>query len=472
MTVSRKIVPGPATAALAVLALVFAVYGRGLFYSFVYDDRWTIVENVAVQRPTNLARFFLDRDTVAVPATGMGRTIYRPLPTLTFALDRALGARAPWRFRLANLLLHVTNGVLLWGLFRSLGLSFGASLAGSAAFLLHPAQVESVQWVTQRSNLMCLAGLLTALHFHRRGSAWSLAGLALALLSKETAVVAIALWPLFLWLEGPRIPPFQKGSARARWLAAGGLVAAYLLLRGTVIGGFAQRDFRGGGLDRRPPARDPFPLGIRKNSGLASGPSGQPTSIHRGSLDEPLDVGGARDRDRHRLGLVLFVASPSARLFLGGVGAADAPSGFGPCADGHLRGGTLSLRAPRRRGGRGGPFVGSFRRGGPAGPGLGARRLGGGVGSLGGAFLGAGGGLAGRTIALDFDGQPGPRTRLFVAVPGPGAGGKGPIPRSRGGIPSRFARRSYPRSRRGGADQFIGPSTSGRGSRGRPCLGR
>ena len=246
MTVSRKIVPGPATAALAVLALVFAVYGRGLFYSFVYDDRWTIVENAAVQRPTNLARFFLDRDTVAVPATGMGRTIYRPLPTLTFALDRALGARAPWRFRLANLLLHVTNGVLLWGLFRSLGLSFGASLAGSAAFLLHPAQVESVQWVTQRSNLMCLAGLLTALHFHRRGSAWSLAGLALALLSKETAVVAIALWPLFLWLEGPRIPPFQKGSARVRWLAAGGLVAAYLLLRGTVIGGFAQRDFRGG----------------------------------------------------------------------------------------------------------------------------------------------------------------------------------------------------------------------------------
>ncbi|HMX43550.1 MAG TPA: hypothetical protein PKB12_07540, partial [Elusimicrobiota bacterium] len=102
MTVSRKIVPGPATAALAVLALVFAVYGRGLFYSFVYDDRWTIVENVAVQRPTNLARFFLDRDTVAVPATGMGRTIYRPLPTLTFSLDRALGARAPWRFRLAN----------------------------------------------------------------------------------------------------------------------------------------------------------------------------------------------------------------------------------------------------------------------------------------------------------------------------------------------------------------------------------
>ena len=230
--------------------------------------------------------------------------------------------------------------------------------------------------------------------------------------------------------------------------------------------------FPRGGLDRRPPARDPFPLGIRKNSGLASGPSGQPTSIHRGSLDEPLDVGGARDRDRHRLGLVLFVASPSARLFLGGVGAADAPSGFGPCADGHLRGGTLSLRAPRRRGGRGGPFVGSFRRGGPAGPGLGARRLGGGVGSLGGAFLGAGGGLAGRTIALDFDGQPGPRTRLFVAVPSPGAGGKGPIPRSRGGIPSRFARRSYPRSRRGGADQFIGPSTSGRGSRGRPCLGR
>ncbi|MBL0350271.1 MAG: hypothetical protein IPP68_07850 [Elusimicrobia bacterium] len=246
MTVLRKFHRETA-AALGCLALVFAVYGRGLFYSFVYDDRWTVVENNAVQQPTPLARFFLDRNTVAAPATGMGDSIYRPLPTLTFALDRALGARDPWRFRLENVLLHALNGFLLWLLFRSVGFSFGASLAGSAAFLLHPAQVETVQWVTQRSNLLCLGGLLGSVWALRRRSPWSLVGLAVALLSKETAVMALCLWPLFLRVYCPEEKFWESGPARVRVLAGATLVAAYLFLRSAVVGSFAQREFRGGG---------------------------------------------------------------------------------------------------------------------------------------------------------------------------------------------------------------------------------
>lgn len=246
MTVSRKLNRETA-AALGLLALVFAVYGRGLFYPFVYDDRWTVAENAAVQRPTPIARFFLDRNTVAVPATGMGDSIYRPLPTLTFALDRAWGARAPWRFRLENFLLHALNGGLLWALFCSLGLSPGASFAGAAAFLLHPAQVETVQWITQRSNLLCLGGLLGSLGALRRRSLWSLVGLAVALLSKETAVMAVLLWPLFLRAHDPDQKFWESGPARVRLLAGATLVAAYLCLRSAVVGPFAQREFRGGG---------------------------------------------------------------------------------------------------------------------------------------------------------------------------------------------------------------------------------
>ncbi len=244
-------------AGAVLLAAVFLVFGRGLPYDFVYDDRWTVVQNPALRHLRPLGRFFSQADTAAHPESGMARDIYRPLPTLTFAADLRLWSLRPWAFRLENLLLHGLNAFLVLLLLRRMGLSPPAAALGAGVFLAHPAQAESVVWVTQRSNLLCLAGMLLALlglgeGAPRRGKTARAAGVlafAAALLSKETAVVFPGL--LLLWdarQDGGGLlkKDFWKKKAPLYGLLAA-LVLAYLALRYGALGRWAQRDFRAGG---------------------------------------------------------------------------------------------------------------------------------------------------------------------------------------------------------------------------------
>ena len=61
------------------LGVVFLIYGNSLSHEFVYDDHWTIVENASIQSATPWYRFWLDRETVAHPSSGMGQDIVSDL---------------------------------------------------------------------------------------------------------------------------------------------------------------------------------------------------------------------------------------------------------------------------------------------------------------------------------------------------------------------------------------------------------
>jgi hypothetical protein len=229
------------------------VFGRSLRYPFVYDDQWLIVQNPAIRTLNPISRFFLDNQTSANPASGMNQIMYRPLPTLSFALDFKTWGLRPMAYRLENILLHGINGALLYALLTtSAGLSPAASVMGTAVFLFHPGQVESVVWITERSNLLCLMGVLLSLlclsgRLTARRVLGGFAFFLFALLSKETAAVFPAL--LLIWngnaareenRDGNRWPFFIDGTAIAMTLG-------YIALRHHVTGLFAQRSFRGGG---------------------------------------------------------------------------------------------------------------------------------------------------------------------------------------------------------------------------------
>jgi tetratricopeptide (TPR) repeat protein len=214
--------------------VVAAVYGKSLFHDFVYDDFWTIVRNPSLTS-VNPARFLFDRRTAAAPESGIPGTVYRPLPTWTFALNRRISGLRPWAWRAPDLALHALNGALVFLVLSSvLGFSSAAGALGAAIFLAHPVQTETVVWVTQRSNLLCAAGVFAALWLAARGSPWTTAAFAAALLSKETAVFLL---PFLLLALGPQR---KKLAARLTLLTAG-----YLFLRIGAAGGFAQRGWRG-----------------------------------------------------------------------------------------------------------------------------------------------------------------------------------------------------------------------------------
>lgn len=162
---------------------------------------------------------------------------YIPLSWMTLAADYEFSGMDPSGYHRTNLLLHLANGCLLFGLaWRLLGLREAdwvraiACFAAAAFFAVHPLRVESVAWITERRDVLC--GLFSLLTLHAylsavrrpaglwRWAAWLgvLLAFVAALLSKGIAVVlpvallALDIVPLgrlptqpSLWLK----PPFR-----------------------------------------------------------------------------------------------------------------------------------------------------------------------------------------------------------------------------------------------------------------------
>jgi Flp pilus assembly protein TadD len=116
----------------------------------------------------------------------------------------------PGAHHAVNAMLHALNAVLLFLLLRrTTGHEAPAALV-AAIFAVHPLQVESVAWISQRKTVLSMALVLATLHAYaawtRRGGAAryaaALAAFAAALAAKPTAVVvpllllAFECWPL------------------------------------------------------------------------------------------------------------------------------------------------------------------------------------------------------------------------------------------------------------------------------------
>lgn len=171
--------------------------------------------------------------------------IYRPLTMLSFAANARVGASATG-YHVVNVLLHAGVTLATFALARVvLRSALGAAVA-AALFAVHPVHTEAVTNVFGRSELLaalfvliCLLALAraavdeTPAPARWRWLALSLAAFAAGLLSKESAIVALALCVvLHLWVS-PR-----AGLARALWtlLPYAVVAVAYLAWRRFLVG--------------------------------------------------------------------------------------------------------------------------------------------------------------------------------------------------------------------------------------------
>jgi tetratricopeptide (TPR) repeat protein len=192
------------------LALLLAVttllaYQPAWHGGFIWDDDAYITNNELLTAPDGLRRIWFSLDSPSQ---------YFPLVYTMFRFERAWWGLSPTGYHFVNILLHIANALILWSLLARLRVP-GAWLA-SAIFALHPVQVESVAWITERKNvLMGLFFLLTIRAWvefvdkqtKHRWFFYVLALLlyALALFSKTTACTLPAALLLILWLQGRRI---------------------------------------------------------------------------------------------------------------------------------------------------------------------------------------------------------------------------------------------------------------------------
>ena len=180
---------------LLVLALVsMAVFCRALGHDFLinWDDRQYVLDNSIIRG------FSLDHLKAAFTTFYLGN--YAPLHLVSYMLDYQFCGMNATGFILSNILLHTMNGMLFYLLLRRIAGERVWIFAAALIFLLHPVQVESVAWVSQRKNLLAMSFFLMAIYLYReyRGGErkkpalfylLSLAAFILALLAKSVVVI-------------------------------------------------------------------------------------------------------------------------------------------------------------------------------------------------------------------------------------------------------------------------------------------
>src|SRR5881398_2995573 len=186
---------------LLLTALTILAYRPAWHGGFLWDDDAYVANNELLTAPDGLRRIWFSFESPSQ---------YFPLVYTTFRIERALWGLNPVGYHVVNILLHVANALLVWRLLTRLQVP-GAWLAG-AIFALHPVQVESVAWITERKNvLMGFFFLLTLLAWiafvdERTKRPWRFYVLAmilyaLALSAKTTACTLPAALLLILWLQ-------------------------------------------------------------------------------------------------------------------------------------------------------------------------------------------------------------------------------------------------------------------------------
>ncbi|MDD3576851.1 MAG: hypothetical protein PHT38_08185 [Halothiobacillus sp.] len=216
---------------IGILGLTVLVYWVGLGGGFKFDDFQNLVDNPSFA-PNALAHYFW----TAVWSSDAS-AFHRPLTMLTFALQVVWTGMTPEPMKIANLLIHLLNGALIYFLAKLIFNKVASQQLNSqkanpwlispntmaillmAAWLLSPMQLTAVLFVIQRMESLAvffvLLGLLGYWHGRTRllsgkpsGWLWLwgslLLGTIFATAAKETGVMLpvyafLLEWVLFRW---------------------------------------------------------------------------------------------------------------------------------------------------------------------------------------------------------------------------------------------------------------------------------
>lgn len=214
--------------AVAIVVLTALAYAGSLDGAFVSDDTTSVVRNEVIRG--------LDRAHLIRVFTTFDDANYIPVKVLSVAMDYHLWALAPFGHHLTNVLIHIGCALLVYLVLRRLRASGGAALVVALLWALHPLQVESVAWISERKNV--LSGLFFFAAFYaylgfraQRGAARYVMLVllyVLALLSKMNTVVLPALILVFELAWHHRIPRYVVRATVPLFLL-GALVVGYNL---------------------------------------------------------------------------------------------------------------------------------------------------------------------------------------------------------------------------------------------------
>jgi tetratricopeptide (TPR) repeat protein len=226
--------------ALVVVLAVVGVYMQSLGGTFVWDDRLLVLDAPLVEKTASLGEYLQHPFWMGGGAQPRDPTYYRPLVTLSLALDHRLHGSNPAGYHLTNIALHATSALLLLALLRRGGVRAPVATLVATSWALLPRLAEAAAWISGRTDLFATVFGLAALLVWAPGLARRLiaaALLGLALLAKESALAFLPAVALSEWVRAaPAGPRVRLLAVLGRTLPLIAIVALYLALRFTMVG--------------------------------------------------------------------------------------------------------------------------------------------------------------------------------------------------------------------------------------------
>jgi tetratricopeptide (TPR) repeat protein len=215
------------------VAVLYARTAR--FASLDFDDQEYVYDN-----PNVLCG--LTGESVAWALTAFHSANWHPLTWISHMADVDLFGTKPGPHHLVNVAFHAANAVLLFLVLEAATSASWPSAAAAALFAVHPLNVESVAWISQRKSVLSTLFLILAIGAYTR---WSRGGrprdgvftalfLALGLLCKPMLVTAPLLfllldfWPLSRRGEDAALRELMLEKIPLLVLAAGAAAATLL----------------------------------------------------------------------------------------------------------------------------------------------------------------------------------------------------------------------------------------------------
>lgn len=242
----------PATATAAKRQFLWISLGLGLFafllyantigHAYVLDDPLAIGKNDLVKKGiSGIGELFTHHYRAGTEGAGASALLYRPLSLVTFAVEWSLAPDSPGFGHFMNALWYALTTALLFTALRHLfrGYHWLWAAGTSLLFAAHPLHTEVVANIKSRDEMLNLFFAAAALYSWARwlaqpGGKWlgmALGAYFLALLSKESAVTFLPLFPLASWFFYKKTAAQSAGHGLLFFLP----VVLFLLIRAAVL---------------------------------------------------------------------------------------------------------------------------------------------------------------------------------------------------------------------------------------------
>lgn len=200
--------------ALAFTILLCASYANHFDNGFYFDDYHTIVNNIHIQKISNLCRFFKDSETFG---TNPDNRTYNPVLVSLNAIDYWIGGGLnPVAFHISIFLSYLVLGILLYFFFKKIfDISFKDkwnhwfALFSTAFFMQHTTNAETINYIIMRSDsfstLMIVASFILYLHPKTRSCRLHYLTFLVGLGTKETGLIFVPLLIIYILLFEERM---------------------------------------------------------------------------------------------------------------------------------------------------------------------------------------------------------------------------------------------------------------------------